>query len=69
MSPKGYIDVTKIGNGALFEGSKGSILADFTTRVIIPNNDDGDFIYYKRRGKEELQTNILPKPASEYNHA
>jgi predicted dehydrogenase len=54
MSPKGYIDVTKIGNGALFEGTKGSILADFTTRVIIPNNDDGDFTYYKRRGKEEL---------------
>jgi len=53
-APKGYIDVSRIGNGAIFEGSKGSILADFTTRVIIPNNDDGDFTYYKRRDKEKL---------------
>ena len=45
------MDVNKIGNGAIFEGTKGTILADFTTRVIIPNNDDGDFTYYKRRGE------------------
>src|SRR5207247_4150745 len=51
--PKNYIDVSRIGNGAIFEGSKGAILADFTTRVIIPNNDDGDLTYYKRRAKEE----------------
>ena len=53
-APKGYIDVQKVPNGAIFEGTKGSILADFTTRVIIPNNDDGDFTYYKRRGSGEL---------------
>ncbi|MCZ2146869.1 MAG: Gfo/Idh/MocA family oxidoreductase [Bryobacterales bacterium] len=53
-APKNYIDVSRIGNGAIFEGSKGSILADFTSRAVIPNNDDGDFTYYKRRGKEEL---------------
>lgn len=53
-SPKGYIDVSRIGNGAIFEGTKGSILADFTTRVIIPSNDDGDFTYYKRREKDQL---------------
>ena len=58
-SPKGYIDVSKIANGAIFEGTKGSILADFTTRVIIPNNDDGDLTYYKRRGKEELLPLIM----------
>jgi predicted dehydrogenase len=51
--PKGYIDVAKIANGAIFEGTKGAILADFTTRVLIPNNDDGDLTYYKRRSKEE----------------
>jgi hypothetical protein len=48
-APKGYIDVSRIANGAIFEGSRGTILADFTTRVIIPNNDDGDMTYYKRR--------------------
>jgi predicted dehydrogenase len=53
-NPRGFIDVNRIGNGAIFEGTKGSILADFTTRLIIPNNDDGDFTYYKRRGKDQL---------------
>jgi predicted dehydrogenase len=52
-APKSYVDVARIGNGAIFEGTKGSILADFTGRLIIPNNDDGDLTYYKRRGKDE----------------
>jgi hypothetical protein len=52
-APKGYIDVSRIANGAIFEGTKGAILADFTTRVIIPNNDDGDLTYYKRRAKSD----------------
>jgi predicted dehydrogenase len=58
-APKGYIDLSRVGNGAIFEGTKGSIFADFTTRVIIPNNDDGDFTYYKRRSKEELLPLIM----------
>ena len=52
--PKNYIDVSKIGNGAIFEGTKGSILCDFTSRLLIPNNDDGDLTYYKRRGASEV---------------
>ena len=60
-SPKGYIDISKIGNGAIFEGSKGSLLADFTTRVLIPNNDDGDLTYYKRRGSDQLLPLIMGK--------
>jgi predicted dehydrogenase len=53
-SPRNFIDVNRIGNGAIFEGTKGVILADFTTRLVLPNNDDGDFTYYKRRGSGEL---------------
>jgi predicted dehydrogenase len=53
-SPQSYIDVSKMGNGALFEGTKGSILCDFTSRVVIPNNDDGDLTYYRRRSSEQL---------------
>ena len=52
-APKGYLDISKVPNGAIFEGTKGSIFADFTTRVIIPNNDDGDLTYYKRRAKSD----------------
>ncbi len=53
-APKTYLDVEKIANGALFEGTKGSILADFTSRILIPNNDDGDLTYYKHRSKDQL---------------
>jgi predicted dehydrogenase len=71
-SPRGYIDVEKIDNGAIFEGTKGSIIADFTTRLIIPNNDDGDLTYYRRRDKNHLEalvagvgqpTQAPPRPA------
>jgi predicted dehydrogenase len=71
--PKNYIGMDEIPNGALFEGTKGSILADFTTRVIIPNNDDGDLTYYKRRAKSDVLpliegtgqvTQGPPRPAS-----
>jgi predicted dehydrogenase len=53
-SPRNYVDVSRIPNGAIFEGTKGSIVADFTTRMILPNNDDGDLTYYKRRGQDAL---------------
>ena len=53
-APRNYLDVAHIPNGAIFEGTKGAILADFTSRVIVPNNDDGDFTYYKRRPASEL---------------
>jgi predicted dehydrogenase len=58
-APKSYIDLSRVGNGAIFEGSKGSIFCDFTTRVIIPNNDDGDLTYYKRRSKDQLLPLIM----------
>ena len=53
-APKSYVNLANVGNGAIFEGTKGSIFADFTTRVIIPNNDDGDLTYYKRRDSGNL---------------
>jgi predicted dehydrogenase len=53
-APKNYVDVSRIANGAIFEGTKGTIVADFTSRIIIPNNDDGDLTYYKRRTREGL---------------
>ena len=53
-TPRMYVDVSRIPNGAIFEGSKGSIVADFTSRVILPNNDDGDLTYYKHRSPDAL---------------
>jgi predicted dehydrogenase len=74
-SPKPYIDVTRIPNGAIFEGTKGSIVADFTSRIVIPNNDDGDMTYYARRRADQLlplvggtgqrtQVTAAPRPAA-----
>jgi len=56
-SPKGYIDLNKIDHGAMFKGSKGHIVADFGSRIILPFGDDADLSYYKPRAKNEL----LPK--------
>lgn len=58
-APKSYVDLSRVGNGAIFEGTKGSIFCDFTSRIIIPNNDDGDLTYYKRRSKEQLLPLIM----------
>jgi predicted dehydrogenase len=53
-APRSYIDLAGVGNGAIFEGTKGAIFADFTSRVILPLDDEGDLTYYKRRSKDEL---------------
>ncbi len=53
-NPIGYVDVRKLGNGALFEGSKGWLLCDFTTRLIIPSRGGANMTYYKPRPKEKL---------------
>ena len=53
-SPCRYIDLKKIDHGALFEGSKGYLVADFTTRALYPNGRSADLTYYKPRAKEAL---------------
>jgi len=58
-NPRGYVDVAKIPNGAVFEGTRGTIVADFTTRILLPNNDDGDLTYYKRRTSSDTLPLIM----------
>ncbi len=53
-SPTRMIDLNKIDHGAMFEGSKGCLVADFTSRVLFPNSDAADMTYYKPRTKEAL---------------
>lgn len=53
-APRSYIDLSRVGNGAIFEGTKGVIFCDFTSRIVLPNNDDGDFTYFKRRAEKDL---------------
>lgn len=53
-SPSPAIDLKKIGHGAMFEGTKGTIVSDFTNRMIVPVRDGADMSYYKARPKDQL---------------
>jgi predicted dehydrogenase len=53
-SPKPYVDLNKIGHGAMFKGTKGFVIADFDSRLILPWGDNADFSYYNRRDKDEM---------------
>jgi hypothetical protein len=53
-SPVRYLDLRRIDHGALFEGSKGCLAADFTTRALFPHGNQADLTYYKPRPKSEL---------------
>ena len=35
-SPRPYVDLDKIGHGAMFKGDKGFLIADFDTRILLP---------------------------------
>jgi hypothetical protein len=53
-SPKPYVDLNKIGHGAMFKGSKGYVIADFGSRLVLPFGDDADLTYYKKRSEDEI---------------
>jgi predicted dehydrogenase len=53
-SPAKYIDLSKIDHGAMFEGSKGVLVADFNSRVLYPQGNQADLTYYKPRAKADL---------------
>jgi predicted dehydrogenase len=53
-SPKGYIDLNKIGHGAMFKGTKGYIVCDYDSRIILPFGKNADLTYYDKRPKDEI---------------
>lgn len=55
VSPRPFIDLNTIGHGVLFKGTKGSIIADYSNRLLIPSGKDADLSYYKPRAvKDQL---------------
>jgi predicted dehydrogenase len=54
QSPKPFVDLKQIGHGAMFKGSKGYIICDFGSRIVLPFGDDADFTYYKPRSAEQV---------------
>ena len=57
-SPQPFIDLNKIGHGAMFKGDKGFIIADFNNRIVLPYGKGSDMTYYKPRAKEALTPGI-----------
>jgi len=53
-SPAPSVDLKKIGHGAMFEGTKGTLVADFNTRMLLPARDKADMTYYKPRTADKL---------------
>jgi len=53
-SPRNYVDLNKVGHGAMFKGTKGFVVADFSSRILLPWGDSSDMTYYNRRPKEKL---------------
>ncbi len=53
-SPKSYVDLTKIGHGAMFKGSKGFLISDFDSRILLPFGDNADLTNYKPRTAETV---------------
>jgi predicted dehydrogenase len=52
--PHPAIDILKIGHGVMFKGSKGALVADFTSRILLPSVQGADMTYYNVPQKEEL---------------
>ena len=53
-SPSNWVDLNKIGHGAMFRGTKGMIIADFHKRLILPVGKELDMTYYSPRKEEAL---------------
>jgi predicted dehydrogenase len=57
-SPRPFLDLNKVDHGVMFKGTKGHLIADFTSRTVLPFGDTADMTYYKPRAKEALSPEI-----------
>src|ERR1039458_7975038 len=53
-SPNRAIDLKAIDHGVLFEGSSGCLVADFQSRLLLPQGNVSDMTYYQPRSKAAL---------------
>ncbi|MFM1941673.1 MAG: Inositol 2-dehydrogenase [Verrucomicrobiota bacterium] len=53
-SPSRMLNLNNIDHGALFEGTRGYLVSDFTSRAILPNGNHPDVTYYHRRSEDQL---------------
>lgn len=48
------VDLKGIDHGVLFDGTEGSLVAGFQSRMLIPQGNQADLTYYKPRSKDAL---------------
>ena len=53
-SNRSYVDLKRIGHGAMFKGTKGFIVCDYDSRILMPYGDDADLMYYNKRSKDKV---------------
>jgi len=53
-TPHPAVDISRIGHGAMFKGTKGTLLADFNTRLLIPSRTGADMTYYKSPNNNQV---------------
>jgi len=53
-SPMGYVDLKRIGHGAMFKGDKGYVIADFRSCCLLPYGKNCDLSYWNKRPKEKI---------------
>jgi predicted dehydrogenase len=53
-SPSNWVDLDKVGHGAMFTGSQGYLICDFERRLIIPLGNRSDMTYFKPRREEDV---------------
>jgi predicted dehydrogenase len=52
-SPKSSIEFDTIGHGAMFKGSEGFLIADHTSRLLLPSGKEADLSYYQPRANKD----------------
>jgi len=53
-SPMGWLDLNKIGHGALFKGDKGFVVTEFTKMVFVPYGKNCDLSYWNKRPNDAI---------------
>jgi len=53
-NPLPYLDLNKVGHGAMFVGDKGTLVSHFESRVLIPNGDSANMTYYHPRSEDKV---------------
>lgn len=48
------VDLKGIDHGVLFDGTEGSVVAGFQSRMLIPDKPDANLTYYKPRSKDQV---------------